>query len=201
MPEVLQQTLRKVWRRRDRLLHGSVGMTLGLTQHAYTKCIETALPFLTAPWAGVVLGHGDGIAAAFMSAYGASAVFGVEINDFVLHRSPQAHAKQMMAVSGGSSEHLHWGRDILEYRTLEELVPVEKHAGDILAFAFDDTIPIDARTHWYALLTADLRVKVIIGSVHVRLAGPPPGFVKISQFRVNMEGGNCSRTQRVLMRV
>jgi hypothetical protein len=200
MTTPMQQNTRAIWQGRDRLLHGDVGMTLGLTHHSYLKCMNAALPFVTPPWAGIILGHGDGIVAAFMSATGASAVFGVEINDFALHRTPQAHAERMLAVTGGSAEHLLWGRDILDFDSLEELVPVSEHAGDIMAFAFDDTIPMTARKHWYTLLSADDRVSVIVGSVHAKLAAPPPHFEHVTKFSVNMEGGNCRRTQRVLTR-
>jgi hypothetical protein len=190
---------RSIYRLRDKLMTASEGgMTLNLTSGAIHRTISTCAIGL-ANWHGVVIGAGDGLVPAIMLEHGAASSSGVEFNSFP-GGGPQLASKRMVEAAGGQPCKVLWGTDVLEVTHLQELV--DNHLGPIVAYGFDDSIPPEARCHWYDLLENNGQVQKVATTWHhaLDLQELLPSFVQVEKFRVGMEGGNCSRTMLLLER-
>ena len=188
-----------IYRLRAKLMTGlEGGTTLNLTSGAIHRTISTCATGMM-NWHGVVIGAGDGLVPAIMLEHGATSSSGVEFNSFP-GGGPQLASKRMVKAAGDQPCKIEWDKDVLELKDLEELV--EQHNGPIVAYGFDDSIPPEARCHWYDLLEENLQVQKVATTWHhgLDLDDLLPSFAQIAKFRVAMEGGNCSRTMLVLER-
>ncbi len=211
--------LRQIFARRFKLATGvgggiPLGMGLG-SQLRVLRALMAAGNAADASATGVVaLGFGDAMPLALLRALGLGGPLGgAEFNAFEGHQGAQSAARRMLALAtpGVASTddddpvlplRLHWGLDILDVQTLQELVPPTVGGPPLLAYSFDDSIPLPARRWWYALLERDERVRAVCTAWHASLplATLLPSFRLARKMRVRLEGGRCSRTMLVLQR-
>ena len=182
------------------------GTTLGLTFGSLSKTLRALVSDLSS-YSAVTLGMGDALAPAMLLAMGANSVGGVELNGFDGHLTAQLHAERMILATGRGYDtevrrNLYWGTDILTVPRLGNIVSVPPRQGSIAAYSFDDSIPEDARRHWYTLLADCPSVARVATCYNARidLEDALPGFVEVDRFRITMEGGKCSRTMLLLRR-
>ena len=180
-----KQRLQEIYAGRDKLFCGiNGGMPINLQRGSFVK---TMLAIAEGGTDCIVLGHGDGVAAAALAYLTGGRVAGVEINPMLRFGFDMDSAR------------LHWDTDILSIRALADISP---GTVPVLAYSMDDSVPQAARRHWYRLIEADSRVHRVCTALHrsLDLSFWLPSFRLVQKFRVMLEGGRCSRTMLILSR-
>lgn len=190
-----------IYMRRARLIAGIGGGTpLNLTRPAMTKILDYIIP-LDVNWQGVVVGHGDGLVPAMM--YARPHNIGVGGVEWLVDLDSGYLSKSAAKMFGKPEppKTLCWGTDVM---SLSSLSPLLGANGDIpiIAYGFDDSIPPDARLHWYKLLETNRNVISVATTMYhgFDMSELLPSFVETNKFPVNMEGGRCRRTMLIFKR-
>ena len=198
-----------IYKHRFHLICGAEGgMPLNMTRPAQMKTIGKLLLHVRANNFGAVnLGMGDAMALALFAARGARVLGGVEVCSYAPHYLAQEHARKMLTVSGFPDRPeramLKWGVDASTLSNLSEILPdVISEDIDLVSYSLDDSIPIPARINWYRLIELEKRVVAIATTLHHSLNTELllPSFELVDSYRINLEGGSCSRTMRIYKR-
>ena len=208
MRSIATKTDHEIYAKRHTLQCGvEGGMPLNMTLPAmcYTRNVAVALlPSPQTKFGVAVIGMGDGVMLAlFETCILCDSVGGVEL---MLHgrEAPDLTYIAMSSLIPRASpvqRFLYWETDVKSLTGLAStLAPTSTF---IIAYGFDDSIEPSARKHWYGLLETELRVGIICTTWHAGLDLELllPSFVIRAKFRVNLEGGNCSRTMLILTRI
>jgi len=197
---------RRIYKDRARLVCGvEGGMPLNMTLPAmcFTRAQLLSIPKHRV--SVVTLGMCDALMPALFSLNdNVRHVGGIELINYSSGH-PQACATAMFNGRDVQTS-LVWGQDIMALSTLVgTLTPTQWEDGtmvDVVAYAMDTSIIIPARAHWYRLLEADSRVCAVATAYHASfdLNRALPSFQVIHSYRVNLEGGNCSRRMIILRR-
>jgi hypothetical protein len=197
-----------IYSRRFRLICGSEGgMPLNMTRPAQIDTIRKLLLHARPNQFGAIsLGMGDAMALALFAARGARFVGGVEVCSYAPHCLAQEHARNMLAVVSNFAPEramLKWGVDASKLSNLTEILPdIVDQDIDLVSYSLDDSIPLPARINWYRLIEQEKRVVAISTTLHHKLDTKVllPSFELMDSYRINLEGGNCSRTMRIYKR-
>jgi hypothetical protein len=195
----MEKSLKEIHKNRFKLISGIDGgiplnMTFGYTCKVLRELVFTASSF---DFSVVAMGFGDGEQLAMFLAFGAKRVGGLEVSRFGGEAS--YYAERMFSIVGSVvPESLKWGVDI---QSIDSLLNILNDTGDrILAYSFDDSIPLKARIHWYNLIENDDRVIGVVTTYNSRLALDIylPSFDEVIKIPVKLEGGKCQRTIIIL---
>lgn len=208
MKAIVTRTDHEIYAKRHALQCGvDGGMPLNMTLPAMCYTRNVAVSLLPSPrteFGVAAIGMGDGVMLAlFETCTLCSSVGGVEL---VLHGldDPEITFSSMSALihrETPAKRYLYWQKDVKSLTTVaSSLAPSSSF---IIAYGFDDSIELSARKHWYGLLEAEVLVGIICTTWHagLEIGRLLPSFVIRAKFRVNLEGGNCSRTMLILTRV
>lgn len=185
---------KQIWKHRFKLITGG-GMPLNMTLPNMVKTADILVRVDPLVSGVLILGFGDNNIMGCILGLRPNIKFvgGMEIGDY--GKLSQSYTANMMNIAHKAQYQLEWNTDVCDLNDLTQY----QHQGDLIAYSFDDSIPLPARRHWYQLIAADERVKVLCTSYH-RSLKPPKSFVEVKKYRVRIEGVRCTRTQIVLVR-
>jgi hypothetical protein len=202
---------KQIYKSRMTLMSGvSGGMPLNMTLPAMCRTRTAAVTLLPKyqNFGSIILGMGDGLVSVLFQADPYCIhVGGVEFSPDGGEWGLRAHfinmSSRLIGFDPSVVDSMVWNTDVLSLSSLNSmLLPAICLNMPLIAYGFDDSIPVNARKHWYSLLQADERVKVVCTTFHggLRLDVLLPDFVQRHKYKVRLEGGKCCRTMLILKR-